>query len=170
MDISSIVLAKTKSGQNEIHARRFELDRRSRNLLLLIDGKTPARNLLAQFSRCGFSMSHLQGLIHLGLIEVHVDIEFSEEKSINKVVNADTEVVKTNPDRVVEINCFLNKTAKDLMGFFAALTFQQKVSLVADFKDYDKLREPLLDAVCKCKGPVVAKSIGDEFERLLKLT
>jgi hypothetical protein len=61
-----LIWAKTDAGRAEIQARALVKERAQRNLLLLIDGKTPAETLLA--SLVGITAADFGQLESLGLI------------------------------------------------------------------------------------------------------
>ena len=62
-----MIWAKTDAGRAEMQARALVKERAQRNLLLVIDGKTPADVLLAKLA--GISAADFQTLASLGLIE-----------------------------------------------------------------------------------------------------
>jgi len=61
-----LIWAKTDAGRAEIQARSQVKERAQRNLLLLIDGKTPAETLLANL--VGITAADFETLRDLGLI------------------------------------------------------------------------------------------------------
>jgi hypothetical protein len=63
-----LIWAKTDAGRAEMQARALVKERAQRNLLLVIDGKTPADVLLAKLS--GIGAADFERLASLGLIEV----------------------------------------------------------------------------------------------------
>ena len=62
-----LIWAKTDAGRAEMQARALVKERAQRNLLLVIDGKTPADVLLAKLA--GISAADFEMLASLGLIE-----------------------------------------------------------------------------------------------------
>ena len=62
-----LIWAKTDAGRAEMQARALVKERAQRNLLLVIDGKTPADVLLAKLA--GISAADFETLASLGLIE-----------------------------------------------------------------------------------------------------
>jgi hypothetical protein len=61
-----LIWAKTDAGRAEIQGRALVKDRAQRNLLLIIDGKTPAETLLAKLA--GIGAADFSTLESLGLI------------------------------------------------------------------------------------------------------
>ena len=61
-----LIWAKTDAGRAEMQARALVKDRAQRNLLLVIDGKTPAETLLAKLA--GITAADFEKLESLGLI------------------------------------------------------------------------------------------------------
>ena len=61
-----MIWAKTDAGRAEIQGRALVKDRAQRNLLLIIDGKTPAETLLAKLA--GIGEADFTALESLGLI------------------------------------------------------------------------------------------------------
>ena len=62
-----MIWAKTDAGRAEMQARALVKERAQRNLLLVIDGKTPAEALLSKL--VGVSAADFEMLASLGLIE-----------------------------------------------------------------------------------------------------
>jgi hypothetical protein len=62
-----LIWAKTDAGRAEMQARALVKERAQRNLLLIIDGKTPAETLLGRVA--GISAADFETLASLGLIE-----------------------------------------------------------------------------------------------------
>ena len=62
-----LIWAKTDAGRAEMQARALVKERAQRNLLLVIDGKTPAEALLSKL--VGVSAADFEMLASLGLIE-----------------------------------------------------------------------------------------------------
>lgn len=178
---------KTELGRQEMAARCLLDDRRSRALLLMIDGKTSTQSLLERIAVTGVTSSHLQKLIELALIAPYdelpvmlnpiskvdfaIDAPEPSRSSSNKftsVTTAGTSTPKATPaEKHVRATSFMNRSAKDLMGLFTAIGFQQKVALASTLEDLRKLRNPMVEAVTKSKGAVVGRSVGDELDRLL---
>jgi hypothetical protein len=66
---SPAVFCKTDKGRHEVKTRSDLIDQRCRSLLLLVDGKTPAPELIARVAGLAITREHFQKLIDLELVE-----------------------------------------------------------------------------------------------------
>ncbi len=169
------VFCKTDKGRLEVKTRSDLIDQRCRSLLLLVDGKTPALELIARVAGLAITREHFQKLIDLELV-APVD-----GRATSPPPAADTPVVTerraptvesppvhiTDAEKFIQAGNFMNQTAKDLMGLFAAVGFQQKVALAASLDDLRKLHQPMVDAITKSKGETFAHAMAAELDRLL---
>ena len=176
---SPAVFCKTDKGRLEVKTRSDLIDQRCRSLLLLVDGKTPALELIARVAGLAITREHFQQLIDLELVAL-VDARTSslpEATSTSAIAPvaverrapaADAAVVHiTDAEKFIQAGNFMNQTAKDLMGLFAAVGFQQKVAMASSLDDLRKLRQPMVDAITKSKGETFAHAMAAELDRLL---
>lgn len=63
-------LEKTEAGRQEIAGRNGTIDRRSRALLILVDGQTDAQDLLARAKQLGLDADTLRQLLQGGFIRL----------------------------------------------------------------------------------------------------
>ena len=68
-----VVLAKTAKGREEVDTRKHKLDQRLRMLLITINGKAAAGDLVAQFSKTGDVTPLLDQLLREGFIAPVLD-------------------------------------------------------------------------------------------------
>ena len=200
MDQSN-VYGKTDAGIAEVKQRSNLLDQRCRNLLVLIDGKTPAQKIIARLATLSMSGEHLQRLIDLGLVASVTSVAAPVQvRSATRPgapppatpfpaapspaaappaaalalgtgrpapPTAATPVLDHSAKKFIEVGNFLNQTAKDLMGLFAAIGFQQKVAKASSVEDFWNLRQVMHEAITKSKGEPVARAMVAELERLI---
>ena len=172
---SPAVFCKTDRGRQEVKTRSDLIDQRCRSLLLLVDGKTPALELIERVAGLSITREHFQKLIDLELVtsldgltaslpqtpSASVTVERRMPVDNSRAVNV------SNAEKFIRAGNFMNQTAKDLMGLFAAVGFQQKVSLASSLEDLRKLRQPMVDAITKAKGDSFARGMAVELDRLL---
>lgn len=172
---SPAVFCKTDKGRQELKTRSDRIDQRCRSLLLLVDGKTPAFELMERVAGLAITREHFQKLIDLELV-APVDTRAASPPpaaSSPVVVERRAPVIEsapvhiTNAEKFIQAGNFMNQTAKDLMGLFAAVGFQQKVALASSLEDLRKLRQPMVDAITKSKGESFARGMAAELDRLL---
>ncbi len=169
------IFCKTDKGRLEVKTRSDLIDQRCRSLLLLVDGKTPALELIERVAGLAITREHFQKLIDLELV-VPVDIRMAGQPLADSApiaverrapVVESAPVLITHAEKFIQAGNFMNQTAKDLMGLFAAVGFQQKVALASSLDDLRKLRQPMVDAITKSKGESFARGMAAELDRLL---
>lgn len=172
---SPAIFIKTDKGRQEVKTRSDVIDQRCRSLLLLVDGKTPAPELIARVAGLAITREHFQKLIDLELV-VPVDARAASlPEPASKPVAAERRATAvespaehiTDAEKLIQAGNFMNQTAKDLMGLFAAVGFQQKVAMASSLDDLRKLRKPMVDAITKSKGESFARGMAAELDRLL---
>ena len=172
---SPAVFGKTDKGRLEVKTRSDLIDQRCRSLLLLVDGKTPAPELIARVAGLAITREHFQKLIDLELVApvdgravslpAAAGAPATEERRAPAAESPAVHI--TDAEKFIQAGNFMNQTAKDLMGLFAAVGFQQKVALASSLDDLRKLRQPMVDAITKSKGETFAHAMAAELDRLL---
>jgi hypothetical protein len=71
------VYVKTAKGQNEIATRAFRLPARERSLLVMVDGKTTGRDLIARTAQLGDSAAFFTRLVEEGFVEAATAVAVS---------------------------------------------------------------------------------------------
>ena len=172
---SPAVFCKTDKGRLEVKTRSDLIDQRCRSLLLLVDGKTPALDLIERVAGLAITRAHFQKLIDLDLVipveprDAAQNLAASAPIAVERraPVTESAPVHITHAEKFIQAGNFMNQTAKDLMGLFAAVGFQQKVALASSLDDLRKLRQPMVDAITKSKGESFARGMAAELDRLL---
>ena len=178
---SPAVFCKTDKGRLEVKTRSDLIDQRCRSLLLLVDGKTSAMELIARVAGLAITRDHFQKLIDLELVatldaraaslpQANVSAPVAMERRAPAVEFPAVEspaVLISNAEKFIQAGNFMNQTAKDLMGLFAAVGFQQKVALASSLDDLRRLRQPMVDTITKSKGETFAHAMAAELDRLL---
>ena len=172
---SSAIFCKTDKGRQEVKTRSDVIDQRCRSLLLLVDGKTPALELIERVAGLAITREHFQKLIDLELVApLDGRAAILPTASIGPIAverrapaAASQAAHISSAEKFIQAGNFMNQTAKDLMGLFAAVGFQQKVALASSLEDLRKLRQPMVDAITKSKGESFARGMAAELDRLL---
>ncbi|WP_374517152.1 hypothetical protein [Undibacterium squillarum] len=178
-----IIYDKTDKGREEIASRKFGLSVKTRSLLLLIDGKTAASDLLAKLSSVGLDISRLDELIEGDFIGPRAIAE-PESQAAQEAADASqpapnlastaTEQASSfregmsDADRFQAVYRFYNESIKANLGF-RGFTLQLKVEKAADMADFEQLRVPFLKAVMKVCDRDTARKLRDRLDPLLYL-
>lgn len=87
MDLGAVYV-KTAKGQNEIATRAHRLPQRERSLLVMVDGKTTGRDLIARTVQLGDSAAFFSRLVDEGFIEALVTAAASAQATASRAVVA----------------------------------------------------------------------------------
>jgi hypothetical protein len=175
-----IIYDKTDKGREEIASRKFGLSVKTRSLLLLIDGKTSAHDLLAKLSSVGLDISRFDELIEGDFIGPKAVPEpeaqpaaatsapqTESNSAANESVSAFREGM-SDADRFQAVYRFYNESIKANLGF-RGFTLQLKVEKASDMSDFEQLRIPFLKAVMKVCDRDTARKLRDKLDPLLYL-
>lgn len=82
-----IALAKTEKGREEIETRKYKLDHRLRALLLVVNGKSTAKELARDFDRFGDVPTMLQQLMDGGFVRSEMPFP-KVRQEVASIINA----------------------------------------------------------------------------------
>ncbi|MBR7792179.1 hypothetical protein KDM87_06175 [Undibacterium sp. FT147W] len=165
---------KTEKGREEIATRKHHLANRLRTLLVMVDGKQSATDLLKKVSALGFDENNVQELLDQELITAvskagEVLVTAAPEINLVSDLPPPTEVAvedMNESEQFREVYTFFNETIKSVLGL-RGFTLQMKVERAGTLDDFRKLRQPYLEAVMKSKGREMARSLRDRLDYLL---
>lgn len=165
---------KTEKGREEIATRKHHLANRLRTLLVMVDGKQSATDLLKKVSALGFDENNVQELLDQEFITVVSkagEAPVAAAPEINLVSDLPPPVAVTveemsESEQFREVYTFFNETIKSVLGL-RGFTLQMKVERAGTLDDFKKLRQPYLEAVLKSKGREMARSLRDRLDYLL---
>lgn len=179
---------KTDKGREEIATRKHQLPNKLRPLLVLIDGKQAAANLLQKVSTLGLNEDNLRELLSLELITVVGDHQPADTVSGGTAASDATDAGaedlpseagaeaenpantspadKPNFEKYQDAYRFLNDHIKANLGL-RGFALSLKVERAASLDELRELRRPFLEAVMKAKGRDTARSIRDKLDPLL---
>lgn len=188
--MSTTIYDKTDKGREELSTRKYQLAPRSRSLLVLIDGKQTAADLLKKIAGLGLNQQSIQDLLDQEFIAISlsaapsimpvpqlvVKVEETEEEMLadarstassqSKPTLLISENTEENARRFQALSTFFNETIKSTLGF-RGFTLQLKVERVANLQEFEDLRIAYIEAVLKAKGKDVARSLRDRLDQLL---
>lgn len=182
----STLFDKTDKGREEIATRKHHLAPRLRSLLVMIDGKHPAEDLLQKVSGLGLTEQNLKELHEQGFIQVTAQPMVTTAGGTPVVAEpvmqaapvataAATPTATANPSVLAEgqsqfeaIYRFYTETIKSTIGL-RGYGLQLKVEKAASIDEFRQLRQPYLEAVLKAQGPEMARSLRDRLDQLLYL-
>lgn len=174
LNMLNSIYDKTEKGREEIATRKHHLANRLRTLLVMVDGKQTATELLKKVSALGFDENNIQELLDQELITAvskSGEIIEAAAPEINLVselppVAAVAVEEMSESEQFREVYTFFNETIKSVLGL-RGFTLQMKVERASTLDDFKKLRQPYLEAVMKSKGREMARSLRDRLDYLL---
>ena len=193
--MSTTIYDKTDKGREELSTRKYQLAPRSRSLLVLVDGKQTAADLLKKIAGLGLNQQSIQDLLEQEFIaisqsvatntasllsatsvaETDSPIELASESSsdatpINDVPSKPMLMISVDPEenamRFQALSKFFNETIKSTLGF-RGFTLQLKVERAANLQEFEDLRNIYIEAILKAKGRDVARGLRDKLDQLL---
>jgi len=186
------VFDKTEKGRDEIATRKYHLPPRLRSLLVMIDGKQNADDLLKKVAGLGLTEQAIADLVQDGFIKeaaASVSVASASAAGSNganaqagpaAVAPADSAAPPPAPLPAYEpllpegqtqfeaIYRFYNETIKSTIGL-RGYALQLRVEKAASIEDFRLLKKPYLEAVEKAKGQEMARSLRDRLDKLLYL-
>lgn len=174
LNMLNSIYDKTEKGREEIATRKHHLANRLRTLLVMVDGKQSATDLLKKVSALGFDENNVQELLDQEFITVVSkagEMPVAAAPEINLVSDLPPPVAvaleeMSESEQFREVYTFFNETIKSVLGL-RGFTLQMKVERAGTLDDFKKLRQPYLEAVLKSKGREMARSLRDRLDYLL---
>jgi hypothetical protein len=168
------VFDKTDKGRDEIATRQYHLAPRLRTLLLLVDGKHTAGELLAKIASLGVTEASITELLDNGFISAASATAAVPESvaapiappATQPVEQASAPVLPEGKSQFEAIYEFYTATIKSTIGL-RGYALQLKVEKAASIDDFRQLRRPYLEAVLKARGEEMARSLRDRLDQLL---
>ena len=167
------IFDKTDKGREEIATRQYKLSPRLRSLLVMIDGKQSATELLAKIGALGLTEESIAELESNGFIHLSATAASAPEPVTPQpaVTPPEISAVPQLPEGITPFQAiyqFYTETIKSTIGL-RGYGLQLKVEKAASIDDFRELREPYLEAVLKAKGNEMARSLRDRLDQLLQL-
>jgi hypothetical protein len=142
------IYVKTAKGQEELATRTFQLPSRVRTLLVMVDGKTSAEQLVANTAALGDSATFFAMLVEGGFVE-----------EVAATTSAQTQSVKPPPKELVRA---VSKMVTDILGpdgDSITLRMEKKVSLEEFANLVEQCRLVIENAAGKKKGDAFWESV-----------
>lgn len=187
------VFDKTDKGREEIATRKYHLSPRARSLLVMIDGKQNADDLLKKVAGLGLTEQCMADLLQEGYIREAASqasaapppspaVSMPGTASPARIQAAETtgaialvpaamaseNVLQDGQTQFEAIYRFYNETIKSTIGL-RGYGLQLKVEKAASIEDFRQLKKPYLEAVAKAQGQEMARSLRDRLDKLLYL-
>lgn len=170
------IFDKTDKGREEIATRKHRLPPRLRTLLVLVDGKQSAEELLKKVAGIGLTQDSIYELLDNGFIQVAAQLEPVPPKATftpdlkasahHEAPEPSAAVVFDGKNQFLAIYQFYTETIKSMIGL-RGYALQLKVEKAASIDDFRALRDPYLEAVLKSKGKETAHSLRARLDQLL---
>ncbi|WP_374404702.1 hypothetical protein [Niveibacterium sp.] len=169
------VFFKTEAGAQEITARQIRLHPRVRSLLVLIDGKHRAGELLDTLQTIGVTEDSFKELISHGLIagagtpaaapEAVADAPDTEMPLAP--AEAPTQAAPADEqEQRRALYAYFNLHIRETLGL-RGFMLQLQVEKAESLADYAAIRDQFLAAARKSKGDMAAAAMQAELDRLL---
>ena len=110
------VLSKTAKGREEVETRKHKLDQRQRMLLITVNGKLTAAELVAQFSKTGDVMPLLEQLAKDGFVAPALDPAAQLQQARKELVAIVAEALGPSGDDIA-IKIEAAKSLEDLHAY-----------------------------------------------------
>lgn len=172
--MTTSIFDKTDKGREEISTRKYQLASRLRTLLLLVDGKSSAHDLLQKVT--GISEQNIADLLKDGFIQAVKSAPAPTSvapaptaRQVPAGVPEATGGVHEMPDGQTQFEAIYNfytETIKSTIGL-RGYGLQLKVEKASSLDDFRQLRQPYLEAVLKAKGSEIAKGLRLRLDELL---
>lgn len=181
--MNASVYDKTEKGREEITTRKYQLASRLRTLLVMIDGKQAAAEIMKKVTALGLTEQNLQELLEQEfIIEIRIQtdatpdtpgaqtpVSIAENTAIAAVTPEPATQTMTDAERFQALYNFYNETIKSAIGL-RGYGLQLKVERAGNIDDFRALRQAYVEAVQKAKGPEMARSLSDRLDLLLGKT
>lgn len=148
--MDAAIFAKTQAGHEEIHQRSRRLHPRLRSLLVVVDGKQAAPELLKVLAPAGVGPEHFEQLLELGLIE---QIAASAPPATQEadVPDAPQDIPDDPGERMIALYSLFADTISTHFGL-RGFSYQMALEKADSLEDYVDLGNEILRALEKIKG------------------
>lgn len=166
---------KTEKGRQEILQRTYHLNAKLRPLLVMVDGKHTAEELLKKVQGLGLTEVHFDTLLSDGFIsarDVHNATKIDNVEAFEPVTsqNADAfnhaHAPRDSAEQRMAVKSFFSESIKSSLGL-RGFGLQLKVERAESLGDFIELQESFLEAVEKSKGKALADSLAVRLNQLL---
>jgi hypothetical protein len=166
---------KTEKGRQEILHRTYHLNAKLRPLLVIVDGKHTAEDLLKKVQGLGLTEVHFHTLLSDGFIsarDLRAKVELNNVEAINPVTSQTgdafnhSHLPRDSAEQRMAVKTFFDESIKNSLGL-RGFGLQLKVERAESLDDFIELRESFLEAVEKSKGKALADSLAVRLNQLL---
>ncbi len=171
--MASTVFDKTEKGREEISTRKYQLPPRLRTLLVMIDGKQDAEDLLQKVGSLGIGEENITELLDNGFIKampasapIEAVAPVAQASVVTSEPPAGNPAASNNASQFQALYQFYTETIKSAIGL-RGYALQLKVEKASSIADFRELRQPYLEAVLKAKGNEMAQSLRSRLDQLL---
>ena len=195
--MSTTIYDKTDKGREELSTRKYQLAPRSRSLLVMIDGKQTAADLLKKIVGLGLNQQSIQDLLDQEFIAISQNVTLSAAPLLSAITTPEIDAVtvaesgaEASPDVTPIIDSQskpilkISENAEENANRFQALskffnetikstlgfrgfTLQLKVERVSTLQEFEDLRNIYIEAILKAKGKDLARNLRDKLDQLL---
>ncbi|MBI3228733.1 MAG: hypothetical protein HYZ45_00645 [Burkholderiales bacterium] len=194
---NNAIFDKSDKGREEIITRKYRLAPRLRSLLVLIDGKKTAGELLQQVAGLGLDKNSLDQLYEEQFIEpsstplpMAKPMQTQAPQTPDEAAaNASSDSTSNTPPSSASASsntANASNSGNGLIGAtqilalqtffnttikstlgFRGFTLQLKAERAVTLEDFQNLRQPYFDAVVKAKGQDMALALRDRLDQLI---
>lgn len=156
---------KTDKAREEISTRKHGLPHRLRSLLVMVDGRQTAEELLRKVAGIGLDADSVASLVEQGFIRAVSTSAPAVEAPVPNEPPASAAEPSVE-ERFLAAYQFYTETIKNTIGL-RGYALQLKVEKATSIEELRQLRHPYLEAVAKAKGNEVARSMRSRLDPLL---
>lgn len=163
------VYDKTAKGREEIATRVYRLAPRLRTLLVMVDGKHPIGDLLANVAGLGLNETSVTDLLEEGFItpaSAPAPAAAPPETAQPALQEAAAAPAMSAAQQFQALHTFYNQTIKSTLGL-RGFPLQLKVEKAANVDEMRALRLAFLEAALKAKGSAATRLLRDRLDQLL---
>ena len=195
--MSTTIYDKTDKGREELSTRKYQLAPRSRSLLVMIDGKQTAADLLKKIVGLGLNQQSIQDLLDQEFIAISQNVTLSAAPLLSAITTPEidaatvaesgaeaspdaTPIIDTPSKPILKISENAEENANRFQALskffnetikstlgFRGFTLQLKVERVSTLQEFEDLRNIYIEAILKAKGKDLARNLRDKLDQLL---
>jgi len=157
------IFAKTEKGREEIQTRRYKLSPPLRTLLIMMDGRTKAGEILKQVAQLGITPNAIDRLQKDGFIAIEKSAPSVRTEASQQGVEAK---IESEQERFFLAQRFMNESAVNASGL-RSFMFTLKLEKSGSLNDLRDLLSDYVNLIEKSSGEIEAAVLINKVKELL---
>lgn len=163
-------LEKTEAGRQELTGRNGALDRRSRALLIMVDGQTDSRDLRVRGEQLGLDPDTLHQLLQRGFIRLVAEAVHEPDTRQSEVQPSSIPPKQAEPRRsLAAARMYLMDVAERMLGR-TGHPIKTRVIEAMDSASIEQAFQEFLDIMRGKATPAIVAHIEERFRNVLPLS